>query len=71
MVYRKTEKLELTGLSCSGWAGNKDKSKSASFCCFKRNSSLRVISWAGRLQKCFSTATAERCSTFGKLATRN
>ena len=59
MVFRKSEKLELTGFSDSDWAGNIDNRKSTSGFCFKLNNSSGAISWASKLQKCVSTSTAE------------
>ena len=59
MVFRKNEKLELTGFSDSDWAGNIDIRKSTSGFCFKLNNSSSAISWASKLQKCVSTSTAE------------
>ena len=59
MVFRKSEKLELTGFSASDWAVNIDNRKSTSGFCFKLNNSSGAISWACKLQKCVSTSTAE------------
>ena len=59
MVFRKSEKLELTGFSDSDWPGNMDNRKSTSGFCFKLNNSSGAISWASKLQKCLSTSTAE------------
>ena len=59
MIFRKSEKLELTGFSDSDWAGNIDNRKSTSGFCFKLNNSSGAISWASKLQKCVSTSTAE------------
>ena len=59
MLFRKNEKLELTGFSDSDWAGNTDIRKSTSGFCFKLNNSSGAISWASKLQKCVSTSTAE------------
>ena len=57
--FQKSEKLELTGFSDSDWAGSIDNRKSTSGFCFKLNNSSGAISWASKLQKCVSTATAE------------
>ena len=59
MIFRKSEKLELTGLSDSDWAGNIDNRKSTSGFCFKLNNSSGAISWASKSQKCVSTSSAE------------
>ena len=59
IIFRKSEKLELTGFSDSDWAGNTDNSRSTSGYCFKLNKSSGAISWASKLQKCESTSTAE------------
>ena len=59
MVFRKSEKLELTGLSDSDWAGNIGNRKSTSGFCFKLNNCSGAISWASKLQKGVSTSTAE------------
>ena len=44
MVFRKSEKLELTGFSDSDWAGNIDNRKSKSGFCFKLNNGSGAIS---------------------------
>ena len=59
MVFRKNEKLDLTGFSYLDWAGIIDNRKSTSGFCFKLNNSSGAISWASKLQKCVSTSTAE------------
>ena len=59
MIFRKSEKLELIGLSDSDWAGNIDYRKITSGYCFKLHNSLGAISWASKLQKCVSTSKAE------------
>ena len=59
MVFRKSEKHELTDFSDSDWAGNIDNRKSTSGFCFELNNSSGAISWASNLQKCVSTSTAE------------
>ena len=59
MVFRKSEKLELTRFSDSDLAGNIENRKSTSGFCFKLNKRSGAISWARKLQKCVSTSTAE------------
>ena len=59
MIFRKSEKLELTGFSDSDWAGNIDNRKSTSGFCFKLNNCSGAISWASKLQNRVSTSTAE------------
>ena len=59
MVFRKSEKLELTRFCDSDWAGNIDNRKSTSGFCFILNNSSGAISWASKLQKCVSASTAE------------
>ena len=53
MVFRKSEKLELTGFSDSDWAGNIDNRKSTSGFCFKLNNSSGAISWASKFQSVY------------------
>ena len=57
--FKKSEKLELTGVSDSDWAGNIDNRESTSGFCFKLKNSSGAISWASKLRKCVSTSTAE------------
>ena len=59
MIFRKREKLELTGFSDSDWIGNIDNSQSTSGYCSKLNNSSGKISWSNKLQKCVFTSTAE------------
>ena len=46
MGFRKSEKLELTGFSDSGWAGNIDNRKITRDFCFKLKNNSVAISWA-------------------------
>ena len=59
MIFRKSEKLELTGFSESDWAGNIDNRRNTNGGCFKLNKSSGAISWASKLQKCLSTSRDE------------
>ena len=59
MIFRKNEKLELTGFSDSDGAGNIDNRRSTSSYWFKLNKSSGAISWASNLQKCVSTSRTE------------
>ena len=59
MIFRKSEKLELSGFSDSDLAGNLDNRRPTSGYGFKLNKSSGAISWASKLQKSVPTSTAE------------
>ena len=60
MIFRKSEKLELTGFSDSDWAGNIDNRRSTGGYCFKPNKvQVQSVGLVGSKSVSTSTAAAE------------